>query len=287
MGGSRIVLGLALLLATIKPNLWAQREPPPEVNQHLQSAQVYLDQEKYQEAARELRAAIAAYPQIRGAYYQLGFALFQTRQYVEAEKFFTKELTFQPPDPYSLYYLGRIRLDGGQRLRAVKYWEQSLQVGEVLDVRQRLATSYLALGRWDQTIQFLEASIAVRPEDGALHYLLGRAYKQKGKDAEAQAEFAATQRWKGKARLEMEGLMGLRKALAANNQNDAVRLTRELMESGDSEVLLAAGIALGGAGLHQEALPFLEKSSRLQSGLAEVHYNLGRAYLGLHDSTKA
>ena len=283
----QIALCLAILLATSEPHLRAQPGPPPEVDKHLQQAQVYLEREKFTDAARELRAAIALHPQIRGAYYQLGFAQFQTRQYAEAEMAFAKELGFQPPDPYSLYYLGRIRLDGGQRLQAIAYFDRSLQAGEVLDVRQRLASSYLALGRLDQAIQFLEVSIANRPDDAGLHYLLGRAYKQKGKETAAQAEFATARRWKAKARLEMESLLRLRQALAANSQNDAMQLTRELRESGDSEVLLAAAIALGGAGLHQEALPFLEKSNGLQPNLAEVHYNLGRAYLALHDKAKA
>src|SRR5437588_9016152 len=159
----------------------AQPTPSPNLQVHLQAAQADLDSEKYPEAVRELRAAIAIHPEIRGAYYQLGFALFQLNNFKEAEQAFTKELDFQPPDAYSLYYLGRIRADAGQREQSISFFEKSLDAGDVLDVRQRLGSAYLALGRLDGAISFLEASVRTRPEDGSLHYLLGRAYGQKGR----------------------------------------------------------------------------------------------------------
>ena len=162
------------------------------------------------EAVRELRAAIAIHPEIRGAYYQLGFALFQLNNFKEAEKAFTRRnSTFSRPDPYSLYYLGRIRSDAGQREQSLAFFEKSLDAGEVLDVRQRLASAYLALGRLDEAIHFFEASVRTRPEDGSLHYLLGRAYRQKGRTTEATTEFDAAARWKAKFRNEMISLDGI------------------------------------------------------------------------------
>src|ERR1700730_12069261 len=169
----------------------AQQIPSPNLQVHLQAAQADLDSDKYPEAVRELRAAIAMHPEIRGAYYQLGFALFQLNNFKEAEQAFTRELDFQPPDLYSLYYLGRIRADAGQREQSISFFEKSLDEGEVLDVRQRLGGAYFALGRLDVAISFLEASVRARPEVGGLHYLLGRAYAQKGRTADAKTEFGA------------------------------------------------------------------------------------------------
>src|SRR5437879_13351867 len=99
--------------------LCAQQAATPELEKHLRQAQIDLDQARYPDAVRDLRAAIAIAPKIPGANYQLGFASFQLGQLVEAERAFIKELEFQPPDPYSLYYLGRIRLDAGRRHDAV------------------------------------------------------------------------------------------------------------------------------------------------------------------------
>ena len=166
------------VLAALCQYLPAQQASPPDLDRHLQQAQLYLDRENYAGAARELRAAIAIHPQIRGAYYQLGFALFQMGQFAEAEKPFTEELQFQPPDPYSLYYLGRISLERGEQQKALSLFNKSLSAGEVLDVRQKIASGYLRLGRVDEAVQFLQNSLRVRPEESALHYLLGRSYKQ-------------------------------------------------------------------------------------------------------------
>lgn len=282
-GGIRAVAAsLALFLPCATP-----QDTPPELAKHLQQAQTYLDAQKYTEAAGELRAAISIQPQLRGAYYQLGFALFQLGRAREAEQAFSKELTFQPPDAYSLYYLGRIRLDAGRRREAIAFFEESLKAGEVLDTRQKLAACYLALGELGRAIPFLETSVRVRPENGSLHYLLGRAYQRKGNHAAARAELDAAARWKAKARSDMEFLMRLRDAVAKGNQGDAAAVTEQLAGAQDPDVLLAAAVTLGQAGLHQQALPFLEKTLRLQPDLAEAHYNLGRAYVALKDPSKA
>jgi tetratricopeptide (TPR) repeat protein len=261
--------------------LGQQTAPSPELRKHLQYAQTDIDSGKYQDAVQELRAAIAIEPEIRGAYYQLGFALFQLNESREAAQAFTKELRFDPPDPYSLYYLGRIRADQGQREQSISFFEKSLDAGEVLDVRERLGGIYLALGFADKAIHFLEASVRARPEDGSLHYLLARAYKQQGRDAEAKIEFDAAGRWKNKFSNDMISLSELRRALAANNQADAIARTGELSNSHDSDILLAAATALGQAGLHQEAISFLNKTINVNSGIPEAHYDLARAYIAL------
>ena len=265
----------------------AQQALPPDLQEHLRAAQSDLDSEKYADAARELRAAIAIHPEIHGAYYQLGLALYRLNDFKESEKAFTKELSFQPPDPYSLYYLGRIRADQGQREQSISFFEKSLDAGEVLDVRQRLGSAYLALGRLDQAIRFLEVSVRARPEDGSVHYLLARAYQQKGRAAQAKIEFDAAARWKAKFRDDMISLSGLRSALAANNQAEAEARTRELAGSNDSDILLASATALGQAGLHQEAVPFLSKTISLNPAIPEAHYDLARAYIALDNRSAA
>ena len=146
--------GLAWAGATADGHGSRSTDTPPDLQSHLKAAQTALDSENYAEAVRELRAAIAIHPEIRGAYYQLGFALFQLKNFKEAEQAFTKELDFQPPDPYSLYYLGRIRADQGQREQSISLFEKSLDAGEVLDVRQRLAGVLSCAGQLDDGDSF-------------------------------------------------------------------------------------------------------------------------------------
>lgn len=277
--------GVGFLLTSAA--VWAFQTSPQDLENHLQAARVAVDATHYADAVRELRAALAIRPDIRGAYYQLGYALLELHRSAEAEKAFTKELAFQPPDPYSLYYLGIIRLEAGQRQAASAFLEKSLQAGEILDVRQKLASNYLALNHLDQAIRFLEASVKLRPEDGSLHYLLGRAYKQKGKAAEAKVEFDTAARWKSKFRNEMVSLSGLRQALEANNQADTAARMSELRGSSDTDVLLASATTLGQAGLHEDACSFLQRAISLNPNMPEAHFDLGRAYVALDKRSAA
>ncbi|MBC7924213.1 MAG: tetratricopeptide repeat protein [Bryobacteraceae bacterium] len=262
----------------------AQQAAPPELQSHLDRAQVFLDQQKYSDLVRELRAAIAIWPQTRGAYYQLGFGLFQLGRTAEAGVAFAKELEFSPPDPYSLYYLGRLRVNAGQRRKALEFFERSLASGEVLDVRQRVGSLYLALGLYNDAVPFLESSVRARPEDGGLHYLLARAYKEKGRLKDAEAEFNATARWKSKTATDLQLLMKLRQSLTAQTGSATSALAAELAGSSDTDLLIAAATTLGQAERHQDTIPLLTKAIALQPKLAEAHYNLARAYLALgHD----
>jgi tetratricopeptide (TPR) repeat protein len=281
MKGLRRTGRLAVVGLWLAPTLLFAQISSPDLAKHLQAAQTALDAGNYPQAAQELRTAIAIQPELRGAYYQLGYALFELHQSSEAEKAFKKELGFQPPDPYSLYYLGTIRSEAGQRQAAAAFFEKSLAAGEVLDVRQKLASNYLALNHLDEAIRFLETSIRSRPEDGSLHYLLGRAYKQEGKAVEAKAEFDTAARWKTKFRNEMISLDGLRQALQSSDRAYVTSRVRELYDSGDSDILLASATLLGQADLPDEASTFLKKVIDLNPAIAEAHFDLGRAYVAL------
>lgn len=262
--------------------IWAQQTTAPvELKEHLDKAQLLLDQEKYAAMVAELQAAIAIWPQIRGAYYQLGFGLFQLGQSAAAEAAFLKELKFDPPDPYSLYYLGRIRLEANQRQKALDLFEKSLAAGEVLDVRQRIASAYLSFGRTNDAVRFLEASVRARPDNGALHYLLGRAYREQKQNRKALEEFGAAARWKEKTSKQMQSLAALREAIARKDAAQLGVLPAQLIETNDVDILIAAATTLGDAGLHEQAVPLLAKVIKIQPKLPDVHYNLARAYVAL------
>jgi tetratricopeptide (TPR) repeat protein len=258
-----------------------------DLQKHLQEAQTASDKGDYARAARELRAALAIQPEIRGAYYQLGYALLQTHEIAGAEKAFTKELDFPPPDPFSLYYLGIIQQDAGNRSQAIGLFERSLAAGEVLDVRSKLAGDYLTSGQVDKAITFLQESLRVRPEDGSLHYLLGRAYKRKNFTADAKKEFDAAARWKQKFQREMIALSGLRQALKEQKPPDVEARIGELSRSNDYDVLLASATMLGTAGLHSQAASFLQKAIQISPNVPEAHYDLARADIAMNKQAEA
>ena len=261
----------------------ASRHPLRICRQHLRAAQTDLDSEKYSEAVQELRAAIAIHPEIRGAYYQLGFALFQLKSFTEAEKAFKKELDFQPPDPYSLYYLGRIRADAGQRAQAIPLFEKSLDAGEVLDVRERLGSAYLALGQLDGAIRFLQASVEQGRRTAACITCWAGHISRKG-GAEAKKEFDAAARWKAKFQNDMIRAFELRHDLRDEQTADAETRVNELSNSNDNDILLASATMLGAGGTPFQAL-LSRQGDRYECPLFPKHITIWRERLHRHEQS--
>ena len=261
-------ISIALLAAaSIAAPLTAQ-DPRALLQEHLRQAQIHLDKEHYASVIKELRQALDIHAEIPGAYFQLGLAHFQLGDTREAEEAFSRELKFEPPDAYSLYYLGRIHLSRGE-------------------VRLRLADTYLKPGSVDKAVVLLEQGIEQRPERGELHYLLGRAYRAQRRLAEAQREFKLAESWKNKGQEEIRIIMEVRRLLREGKKFAALGLTNRLKESGDENTLLSLGIALGQHNHHREALPILERVVAVNPSYPEAFYNLGRARALLHDQAGA
>ena len=275
-----------LAAASIAAPLTAQ-DPRARVQEHLRQAQIHLDKEQFPGVVEELTQALAIHAEIPGAYFQLGLAHFQLGRTEEAEQAFRRELEFEPPDAYSLYYLGRIHLSRGATEKAVARFEQTLAIGEVEDVRLRLAGAYLKTASADKAVVLLEQGIEQRPERGELHYLLGRAYRAQRRTEDAKREFDLAESWKNKSQEEIRTIMEVRRLLREGKKFAVLGTADQLKESGDENTLLSVGIALGQHNHHREALPILERVVAINANYAEGFYNLGRARALLHDPAGA
>jgi len=277
----------AVSLSLVISGALLAQDPQAALNRHLEQAQVHLDGEQYGLVVEELEKAIAIHPRIPGAYYQLGLAHWHLQDMDKARQAFLKELEFEPPDAYSLYYLGRIGLSDGDTERAVEYFERVMQIGTILDVRARLASGYLRLGRIPDAVTLLEETVKTWPEQGESHYLLGRAYQRQGRAQEARLEFELAERWKNKLQEEIRGLVELRMLLQNRRLVDARAKAQELAASGDPDVMLSAAIALGQSGFHAEALPILSRVVEIRPRYAEAHYNMALAHASMERTEDA
>lgn len=277
---------LAGMLAIVLPAVSAQ-DPAATLNQHLQQAQVYLDAERYDLVVSELEQAIGIHPNIPGAYYQLGLAHWHLQNMEQAKEAFLKELKFEPPDAFSLYYLGRISLTDGNSNEAVGYFERVVAIGTVLDVRSRLASGYLRVGRIADAVDLLEETVRRWPEQGENHFLLGQAYQRQGRTADARHEFELAQRWKNKRQDEIRSLVDLRMLLQNKKLHEAALRAEALAESGDPDVMFSAAIALGSNGLHGKALPILREVVEIRPRHSEAYYNMALAYVSMDQPADA
>ena len=279
--------GAILLLAALAVATVAAQDRREELGRHLEQAQIHLDAERYPQVVEALQRALAIRADVPGAHYQLGLAHWHLGELEPARRAFRKELEFEPPDAYSLYYLGRIALAGGDTAEAVRHFERVLEIGTIADVRQRLSSGFLRLGRVDEAVSLLEETVRRWPEQSETHYLLGRAYQRQGRSAEARHEFDLAERWKNKVHAEIQGLIELRMLLTENKLFDAGAKARSLASSGDPDIMLSTAIALGGRGFHGEALPILRRVVEAQPRYAEAHYNLGLAQASLKRPAEA
>lgn len=274
-------------LLAFAPGRLPAEDPQTALNRHLEQAQVHLDAERYQQVVNALEQAIAIHADIQGAYYQLGLAHWHLGNLHLSKEAFERELGFGPPDSYSLYYLGRIALSQGDTEGAIRLFERSLAVGTILDVRRRLASGYLRVGRVEDAVRLLEETVRRWPEQGDSHYLLGRSYQQLGRTEEARYEFELAERWKNKLHNEMQDLIELGMLLQNKKHFDAAAKARALSQSGDPDVMLSTAVALGRHGFHGEALPILNRVVEASPRYPEAYYNLALAHVSQQRAEEA
>jgi tetratricopeptide (TPR) repeat protein len=257
-----------------------------KVDEHLGLAQTHLDEERFEQAASELEHALALRPDIKGAYYQLGYAYWRLHRYADAGKAFARELKFDPPDPYSLYYLGRIAAADGNHREAIRRFEIAAAISPILDVHQRLGSAYLQLGDLARSIDNYETAVKLHPERGEAHYQLARTYLRARREADAEREFETTRRLKGEHQEQIRELIECERLLAQKQHAQALALARKLSQVRDPDLLISVGTLLGRYEHHREAFDYLEEAAWLAPSY-EAHFNLAVTLVALKDLPRA
>jgi eukaryotic-like serine/threonine-protein kinase len=129
----------------------------------------------------------------------------------------------------------------------------------------------------DNSIRFLTAAVAIRPQSHYARLTLARALRNKGQVDEAIAAFGAADRLSGSPmnRLEIGGLL-LRQA--GREQEAAVEFREVLRQSSKpAEVHQSMGFLYAAADKYDEAIASYQEATRLQPDLASAHNGLGAA----------
>jgi tetratricopeptide (TPR) repeat protein len=122
-------------------------------------------------------------------YKNIGFALYKTAKYDEAEREFKKVLDSEPDNAEALFYLGLIEMMRGNENSSRQYLDRSIEV------EQRLSTlvniGYLCTQKewYDDAVQYLEQAKAIEPENTKVLMNLGITYYKCGEFDEAADSF--------------------------------------------------------------------------------------------------
>lgn len=157
----------------------------------------YFVQNSFDRAIAEFQRALKLNPDFIKAEDNLGLAYAGKNQPVLAEAAYRRAIAMGDKEgkPYQDAYLNLAELFSHEDrdADALALLKQADQIGGQPDRTKRVRASiFLARDRLDDAETELRSALQSKPDDGSLHYLLGRVLKREGKDAEAEQEFART-----------------------------------------------------------------------------------------------
>jgi Flp pilus assembly protein TadD len=262
---------------------------PKNADELFQDAVTLIEKDQANAAISLLRKAARLDPRQARIHHYLGYALWKCGDLDSAAPEFEKALRIEPGNPYSKYFLARIysrdRLE-----RAVELYEEITRSGKVIfDSYQRLGQVYFNKGELKKALEMMQLALSDSPLDGAIHYLLGKIYRQLGRLGEAQQEFETAERLKRADRVAIQKLTDLSELVRSNQSAEVPKLSRELLDeaSEDPDILMQLGILLGQGGFVHEALRPLQFAAERMPDAFEAHFNLGLTLAKLEQTDKA
>jgi len=185
-----LLIGVALLSfgAVSSRSLAAPKHETGTAEVHLLRGQACLDKGQYQEAIAEFNQALTLNANLVEAQYHLGLAQWNVGHYAAAAENFRKTLELAPNHALSYYYLGQISVRNNRLTKAIEYFEKVISKAKTrppTDVYFQLGKAQLTQGNLDAAIHILEQGAGLQLRDDRIYALLGKAYMQSGRKAEA------------------------------------------------------------------------------------------------------
>jgi tetratricopeptide (TPR) repeat protein len=171
---------------------------PDSPRTHQLYALTLAEQEANDKALAEYRKVETAAPAVSGLHFAIGELLWKMKRPDQALAEFEQELRLNPGHAEASAAAGTILVSEHQTDRAIPYLQRAVQL------KPALLLAHLELGKaFYQRREFLQAepelkkALAADP-DGSIHYFLGVAYRELGRDADARVAFAESSRIKDK-----------------------------------------------------------------------------------------
>jgi tetratricopeptide (TPR) repeat protein len=182
-----------LLDSALKALTRAAELAPDSARTHLLMAEALASEGKFADALPEYQTTIRLDPTLTGAYLGLATEYWKQRQFDQALPLLQKVLARSPKDPEANGIMADITQHNGDNTAAKRYATVALSGNpDLIETHVVLARVYLATGQPTSAVQELKKAVAADP-DGSYHFLLYRAYKQAGDEANARRTMAEFQ----------------------------------------------------------------------------------------------
>ena len=249
---------------------------------HLARGHEALKNNRYQEAEREFRAALALDPRLTArARFPLAVTLFNLQEREEARQQLEAVRSETGDDPNVNYYVGRLDLMEGNLDSAIRNLALASSKPPFPDVAYYLGYAYLKKGDLDSAEKWLKKAAELAPRDARVQQRLGLLYRAMGRPEESEKAFALS------SELHQQDVVATEQALACGRSLDteplaeARQVCQKLLDPDDVGKLVGLGVLYGQHGDYAEALEPLRLAAEAGPDSYEMQYNLGLTYFRL------
>jgi len=249
---------------------------------HLGKGYQDLQQERYEEAAGEFRAALRIEPKlVLRARFPLGVALFQMKQNADARREFEAVRRDAGDSPNVAYYLGRLDLLDGNYASAVRNLTKAAAHPPFPDTAYYLGVACFKQDDLAGAEKWLQEAAHIDPRDALAAYQLGMVYRKMGRETEARQAFAQSAELRRRDTSESELRTECAQKLAGGPRAEARAFCQQLYDPNDAARLAMLGTIYGEHGDLEDALPPLERAAELEPQSPQMQYNLAYTYYRL------
>jgi tetratricopeptide (TPR) repeat protein len=253
----------------------------PTVEQHLGKGYEALKQERYEDAEKEFRAALAMDPSLgMRAQFPLAVALFEQHKSTEARRELETVRQEVGDQPGISYYLGRLDLDERSYKGAVEELQKASAHPPFPDTAFYLGMAYLKQGSDENAEKWLKKAIEINPDDSRAEYQLAILYKKQGRQEEANQAFERSKQNKAKSDKLSQLKWECGQELDRNPTMPAPSC-EQLYDPSDPDRLTSLGILYGQHGQLEKALKPLQRAVELMPQSPQMQYNLAYTYYQL------
>jgi tetratricopeptide (TPR) repeat protein len=156
---------------------------------HLLMGKAMLNLAAYDDAVRELTAALERDPKLPFAHYNLGMVHSQKGEYERAKAEFLKDIELEPDVVFDYAELGNVYFLMENDREAEKNYQQAIQLDpQMLEAHLGLAKVYQRQGQNEKALSELDAAGKLDPSLSRIHYLRGQILIKMGRPEEGKKE---------------------------------------------------------------------------------------------------
>ena len=284
---------VAFLLALLHiGSMTAQESTEPKLPEatraHLGKGYEALKQDRYEEAAQEFQAALAADPSLTlRARFPLAVALFESHKPEEARKEFEIVRKEVGDHPNVLYYLGRMDLDGLDYASAIRNLSKAAAKPPFPDTAYFLGLAYFKQGDLPNAEKWLVEAERAIPTDARVPYQLGFVYRKQGLEEKAKKSMALSQRLRQRDTEQSRIKTECGEKLEKGPRAEAHTVCDQLYDDNNPDKLTALGTLYGQHGDLEAALKPLKRAAELAPQSPQVQFNLALTYFQLNQFEQA